>query len=87
MYLRLNGKELLLLSVNLEALLGIIYPTRAWREQKPVVTVLVDLHYQYEVLHSSHEVATDVRQSKVSLFNFNQPILTSPFVQIFQNEY
>ena len=50
----------LLSSVNLETLLGIIYPTRAWREQKPVVTVLVDLHYQYEVLHGSHEVATDV---------------------------
>jgi len=35
------------------SLLGIIYPMKAWREQKPAVTVLVDLHYQHEVLHSS----------------------------------
>ena len=51
---------MLLSSVNLETLLGIIYPTRAWREQKPVVTVLVDLHHQYEVIHYQHEVAADV---------------------------
>ena len=57
-YPSLSG--VLLSSVNLETLLGIIYPTRAWREQKLVVTVLVDLHYQNEVLHGSPEVATDV---------------------------
>ena len=68
-------------------LLGIIYPTSAWREQKPVVTVLVDLHYQYEVIHYQHEVAIDVRQFIVPLFNFNQPILTSQYVQIFQNQF
>ena len=27
-----------------------------WREQKPVVPVLVDLHHQYEVIHHHHEV-------------------------------
>ena len=57
-----------------------------WREQKPVVTVLVDLHYQHEVKQSSQEVATDVRQFILSLFNSKPTNLQSLCLgQIFQN--
>ena len=60
------------------------FTKRTWREQKPVVPVLVDLHHQYEVIHYQHEVAADVC---LSFINFNQPILTSQYVQIFQNNF